>query len=73
MDNKRTLKVIFNKRSNGYYTTKLSLPISDFKKMGIDIENREVFYEFDEENKKMIISSKAHKAPLSMGFSRQEY
>lgn len=57
---KRTLNVIFNKRagSDNSYTTKITLPKKDLNKMGVTLNDREVEYEFDEENNKIIISKK---------------
>lgn len=51
----RILRVIFNKRVDGSYTPKLSLPMKDLKKMGVDLDNREVYYEFNEERQEIII------------------
>lgn len=55
---KRILRVIFNKRAKNddSYTTKITLPKKDLNKMGITMEDREVEYEFDEKNNRMIIS-----------------
>lgn len=55
---KRILNVIFNKRGDGSYATKLSLPKKDLDKMGITIEDKELEYEFDEENNRIILTKK---------------
>lgn len=57
---KRTLNVIFNKRgkNDSSYSTKITLPKKDLNKMGITLENRELEYEFDEENNRIILSKK---------------
>ncbi len=55
---KRILKVIFNKRSGNdeSYATKISLPKKDLNKMGVTLEDRELEYEFDEENNRIILT-----------------
>ncbi len=57
---KRVLKVIFNKRAgdDNSYSTKISLPKKDLNKMGVTINEREVNYEYDEENQRIIITKK---------------
>ena len=57
---KRVLKVIFNKRAGDdkSYSTKISLPKKDLNKMGVTINEREVNYEYDEENQRIIITKK---------------
>ena len=57
---KRTLNVIFNKRgkNDSSYTTKITLPKKDLNKMGITLENRELEYQFDEENNRIILTKK---------------
>jgi hypothetical protein len=54
----RKLKVNFNKSGRGSYTPRLTLPITDLRKMGITPENRQVNYYYNEENDIMIISKK---------------
>ena len=61
MQEKKILKVSFGKNGTGFTTTKLSLPSRDFAKMGITPENREVYYEFNEDENQMIISTKNQK------------
>lgn len=51
----RRLKVLFGKSGAGSINTRICLPITDLKKMGVTPENREVIYFFDEEKKEMII------------------
>lgn len=57
---RRKLNVIFNKRAgkDDSYTTKITLPKKDLNKMGVTLEDREVYYEYDEENNRIIISKK---------------
>lgn len=52
----RILKVMFNKSGSGSITPRLSIPISDLRKMGITPEDREINYYYDEENKQIILS-----------------
>lgn len=54
----RELKVNFNKSGRGSYTPRLTLPITDLRKMGITPEDRQVKYYYNEENDIMIISKK---------------
>lgn len=54
----RKLKVVFNKDGRGVMGTKMSLPITHFRNMGITEEDREVNYYYDEENEIMILSKK---------------
>lgn len=54
----RTLKVMFNKDGRGVIGTKMSLPITHFRDMGVTEEDREVEYEYDEKKKIMIIRKK---------------
>lgn len=51
----RKLKIMFNKDGRGAIGTKITLPISWIKKMGISPDNREVVVKFDEEKKQIII------------------
>lgn len=51
----RKLKVIFSKDGRGATNTKITLPISWVKNMGVTQENREVVLKYDEENKQIII------------------
>lgn len=55
---KRTLRVIFNKRAgdDDSYTTKITLPKKDLNRMGVTFEDRELEYEFDEENNRIILT-----------------
>lgn len=54
----RKLKVIFSKDGRGSTNTKITLPISWLKSMGISPEDREVELNYDEKNKKIIIEKK---------------
>ena len=45
----RKLNIIFNKSGSGSINTKVSLPVTWIKQMGITKDNREVIAEFDEE------------------------
>ncbi|GAA0234749.1 AbrB/MazE/SpoVT family DNA-binding domain-containing protein [Metaclostridioides mangenotii] len=47
MKNSRILKVLFSKSGSGSTTTKITLPITWIKEMGIDEENREVEVTFE--------------------------
>jgi len=51
----RKLKVIFSKDGRGATNTKITLPISWLKNMGVSQENREVSLKFNEETKQIII------------------
>lgn len=57
---KRILNVIFNKRAgtDNSYSTKITLPKKDLNKMGVTLNDRQVEYEFDEKNNRIIISKK---------------
>lgn len=54
----RKLKIMFNKDGRGAIGTKITLPISWVKKMGISPDNREVIVRFNEEKKQIIIENK---------------
>lgn len=54
----RTLKILFSKSGSGSTNTRISLPIKDLKDMGVNQENREVLYKYDEANKQIIIRKK---------------
>ena len=51
----RTLKVIFGKDGRGSTNSKITLPISWLKDMGVNPENREVSVDYNEEKKEIII------------------
>ena len=51
----RTLKVIFGKDGRGATNSKIALPISWLKSMGVNPEEREVSVDYDEEKKEIII------------------
>ena len=54
----RKLKVIFGNDGRGGVNTKVSLPITWLRKMGIVPEDRDVIVQYDEENNRIIISKK---------------
>ena len=54
----RTLKILFSKSGSGSTNTRISLPIKDLKDLGVNQENREVLYKYDEVNKQIIIRKK---------------
>ncbi len=51
----RKLNVSFAKTGNGYLTTRIALPITDLRDMGVTEENREIIYYYDKENEQIII------------------
>ena len=51
----RKLNIIFNKSGSGSINTKVSLPITWIKQMGITENNREVVATYDEEKQEIII------------------
>ncbi len=51
----RELKVIFGSDGRGGMNTKVSLPITWLRKMGIVPENRDVIVTFDQEKEEIII------------------
>ncbi len=51
----RKLNVSFAKTGNGYLTTRIILPITDLREMGVTEKDREVIYSYDKENKQIII------------------
>lgn len=51
----RKLNIIFNKSGSGSINTKVSLPVTWIKQMGITKDNREVIAEFNEEKQEIII------------------
>lgn len=54
----RKLKVIFGKDGRGATNTKITLPISWLKLMGVSQEDREVNLKYDEKDKRIIIEKK---------------
>lgn len=56
MGEKRTLKIQYAKGGSGSKTTRLTIPITWIKEMGISEENREVEVSFD--NGKIVIQKK---------------
>ena len=51
----RKLNVSFAKTGNGYLTTRVALPITDLRDMGVTENNREIIYYYDKENDQIII------------------
>lgn len=51
----RKLNIIFNKSGSGSINTKVSLPVTWIKQMGITKDDREVIAEFNEEKQEIII------------------
>ena len=51
----RKLNIIFNKSGSGSINTKVSLPVTWVKQMGITKDNREIIAEFNEEKQEIII------------------
>ncbi len=51
----RKLNVSFAKTGNGYLTTRVALPITDLRDMGVTENNREIIYYYDKENEQIII------------------
>ena len=52
---KRVLKVIFGKDGRGATNTKLTLPITWLREMGVTQDERDVSVKYDEENEQIII------------------
>lgn len=52
---KRKLKVIFGKDGRGATNTKVTLPITWLRNMGITQDERDVSVEYDKENEQIII------------------
>ena len=51
----RKLNVSFAKTGNGYLTTRVALPITDLRDMGVTEKDREMIYYYDKENEQIII------------------
>lgn len=51
----RKLRVIFSKDGRGATNTKITLPMSYLRKMGVTPENRDVTLKFNEETNQIII------------------
>lgn len=51
----RKLNVSFAKTGNGYLTTRVALPITDLRDMGVTEKDREIIYYYDKENEQIII------------------
>lgn len=52
---KRTLKISFIKSGSGSTSSRITLPITWIKKMGLEVNNREVQVSFDEKNNSILI------------------
>lgn len=55
---KRDLKISFMKSGSGSTSTRIALPISWIKKMGLDIDNRDVEVSFNEKDNSIKIEPK---------------
>ena len=55
MKDSRVLKVNFSKSGNGI-GAKLTLPVTELRKLGITKESRDIVLQVDEENKRLIIT-----------------
>ena len=51
----RKLNVSFAKTGNGYLTTRVALPITDLRDMGVTENDREIIYYYDKENEQIVI------------------
>ena len=51
----RKLNISFAKTGNGYLTSRLAIPITDLRDMGITPEDRSIKYIYDKEKKQIII------------------
>lgn len=58
---KRILKISFMKGGSGSTSSRITLPITWIKKMGLEVENREVEVSFDEKNNTILIKPKITK------------
>lgn len=54
----RKLNVSFSKTGQGYWTTRISVPLRDLRDMGVTQNDREIIYQYDEINKQIIIKKK---------------
>lgn len=57
----RTLRVMFGKDGRGATNSKITLPISWLKDMGVNPEDREVLVDYNEDNKEITIKKKEDK------------
>lgn len=55
---KREAKILWSKSGKGSDTTRVTLPVSWIRKMGITTDLREVELFFDEDTKKILIQKK---------------
>ena len=55
---KRSLKISFMKSGSGSTSSRITLPITWIKKMGLDIDNREVEVSFNEKDNSIKIAPK---------------
>ena len=51
----RILNVSYSKSGSGSITSRLSIPITDLRDMGVTPEERKVIYFYDKENQQMVI------------------
>lgn len=54
----RKLKASFYKSGSGSVSSKVNLPVVDFRDMGVTPDDREFYYYYDKDKKIMIISKK---------------
>lgn len=52
---KKELNVIFSKSGSGSISSKLSIPITDLRDMGITPDDRKIHYYYDKEKKQIIL------------------
>lgn len=52
------LNVIFNKSGSGSISSKVSIPITDLRDMGISPENRKINYHYDKKTKTITLTKK---------------
>lgn len=52
---KRKLNIVWNKSGSGSYSTRITIPISWIKEMGLDNQNRKVEVTFNKKNKEIKI------------------
>lgn len=51
----RKLNVSFAKTGNGYLTSRIAIPITDLRDMGVTEKDRAIVYCYDKDNKQIII------------------
>lgn len=58
----RGAKILWSKSGKGSDTTRIILPVSWIRKMGLSITNRELSLYFDEETNQIIVKNKIKKS-----------